>query len=280
MFCVKIRIRHIYKNNNEGDKLNKNIKIKELNINYKVQGKGDKILLLHGWGVNMSYFDGIITSLEKSHEVIALDLPGFGESDEPKEAWSATHYGDFVLEFIKSLKIDKLSLLGHSNGGRIIINIASRKELPFEIDKIILTASAGIVHKKTLKQKINTMKYKIGRIILSSKIVSKANPNALEEYRSKYGSADYRNATPIMRQTLVLLVNEDLRHLLPGIKMPTLLLWGDQDTATPIGDAKIMEKLLPDAGLVTLRGGTHFAYMEQPVIVDKVLNSFLNVEEV
>lgn len=79
-----------------------------------------------------------------------------------------------------------------------------------------------------------------------------------------------------MRQTLVKVVNEDLRAYLPGIQAPTLLIWGEKDTATPVSDAKIIEQEIPDAGLCVIRGAGHFAFVERPFEVHVILNNFLN----
>ena len=100
-------------------------------------------------------------------------------------------------------------------------------------------------------------------------------PNALESLKKKFGSEDYRNASPMMRDILVKVVNEDLEPLLPNIKQSTLLIWGTEDTATPLSDAKIMENLIPDAGIVEVKGAGHYSFLEQPQLVNVVLDSFL-----
>ena len=121
--------------------------------------------------------------------------------------------------------------------------------------------------------------YKFLKILVGNKLVLKIFPNALNNLKKKFGSADYRNATPIMRDTLVKTVNEDLTDLLPNIKQSTLLIWGENDTATPLEDAKKMESLIKDSGLVTIKGAGHFSFVEQPAFVNRVLNSFFNKKE-
>ncbi len=250
--------------------------INDIKINYSVTGEGESnIVLLHGWGSSIKLFEGLIKHLSKNHKVYALDMPGFGGSVEPPSAWAVDDYVDFVIDFIKAMGIKKTHILGHSFGGRVIIKMANRENIGFELDKIVLVDSAGIRPKRTAKQKRKTFIYKIGRTILSLPPVQFLYPEAIENYRKSHGSADYNAATPLMRQVLVKVVNEDLEYLLPGIKQSTLLIWGDLDTATPLADAKKMEELIPDAGLVVLKGGTHFSYLEQPVIVNRVLDSFL-----
>jgi pimeloyl-ACP methyl ester carboxylesterase len=72
-------------------------------------------------------------------------------------------------------------------------------------------------------------------------------------------------------------VNEDLTGILPGIKQETLLIWGDADTATPIGDAKIMEEKIPGSGLAVLTGAGHFSFLEQPVIFRNIMRSYFEI---
>lgn len=74
---------------------------------------------------------------------------------------------------------------------------------------------------------------------------------------------------------MVKLINEDLKVYLPNINAPTLLLWGEKDTATPIEDAYIMEKSIPDAGLVKVDGCTHYVFLEQPIYINKIIKTFL-----
>lgn len=253
------------------------MKINNIEINYIKEGKGDKkILLLHGWGANIELFKGIINYLSNTYTVYALDMPGFGKTPEPKTPWCLDDYVDFVIKFIEKMKIDKLSLLGHSFGGRVIIKLVNREKLKFEVDKLVLVDSAGILPKNK-KKTIKTRIYRTLKVIVGNNITKKVFPNALENLKKKFGSEDYKNATPIMRNILVKVVNEDLEPLLSSIKQSTLLIWGTNDTATPLSDAKIMEKLIPDAGIVEIKGAGHYSFLEQPQLVNAVLGSFLKV---
>jgi len=248
--------------------------INNLKINYIKAGSGTKnILLLHGWGANYTLFDIIIKFLSQKYTVYAIDLPGFGLSDIPKEAWDIDDYVKLVIEFIKVMKMRELSILGHSFGGRIIIKLNSKKELPFKIEKNILIDSAGIRPKSKIT--IKKVTYKILKKAFGNKLIKKVFPNAIEKLKTKFGSTDYKNATPIMRDTLVKVVNEDLTNYLSNIKIPTLLIWGTKDTATPLQDAILMENLIPDAGLVKIEGAGHYSFLENPQLVNSVLEIFL-----
>ncbi len=249
-----------------------------IKINYEQKGEGDLIVLLHGWGSNIKLFANLIDLLSKKYKVVAMDMPGFGASAEPPSAWCVDDYVDFVIDFLKDYNTDKVMLLGHSFGGRVIIKMNSRKNLPFKITKVILVDSAGILPPKSNKKSFRTYYYKAGKAVLSTGIAQKLAPNALENFRKKMGSADYAAASPLMRQVLVKVVNEDLEPLLPNIKCPTLLVWGVNDTATPLSDGEKMEKLIPDAGLVKLENAGHYSFLEQQFTFNRVMSSFMKLD--
>ena len=250
-----------------------------LKINYEEKGEGDLIVLLHGWGSNITLFANMTDLLSKKYKVVAMDMPGFGKSDEPKEVWDVSSYVQFVIDFLKDYDTKEVMLLGHSFGGRVIIKMHSRDDLPFKITKVILVDSAGIMPPKSNKKSWRTRYYKMGKAVLSMKPVQKLFPDALENFRKKMGSADYAAASPMMRQVMVKVVNEDLEPYLPNIKAPTLLIWGVNDTATPLSDGEKMEKLIPDAGLVKLENAGHYSFLEQQFTFNRVMCSFLKISD-
>lgn len=249
-----------------------------LNINYIDKGEGELVVLLHGWGANISLFNSMIELLSAKYRVVAMDMPGFGGSDEPKEAWNVEDYKNFVTEFLKSYDADEITFLGHSFGGRVIIKMFETGNLPFKIKKLVLTGSAGVLPKKSTKQKIKQRVYKMTRKIYSSPLVTKLFPDALENLRRKNGSADYNAASPVMRQTLVKVVNEDLTHAFHKVTPPTLLVWGRNDTATPLADGQLMEKLMPEAALVVLDNSGHYAFLDEMFAFNKILASYMNID--
>lgn len=253
--------------------------VNNIRINYEQKGKGDLIVLLHGWGSNIKLFANLIDLLSKKYTVVAMDMPGFGESEEPPAAWCVDDYVDFVIDFLKDYDNRNIMFLGHSFGGRVIIKLNSRTNLPFKISKVILVDSAGILPPKSNKKSFRTYYYKAGKAFLSTGLMQKIAPDALENFRKKMGSADYAAASPLMRQVLVKVVNEDLEPLIPNIKCPTLLVWGVNDTATPLSDGEKMEKLIADSGLVKLENAGHYSFLEQQFTFNRVMCSFLKIED-
>lgn len=249
--------------------------IDNLKVNYIKQGTGRTVLILPGWGTVANTYLTLINSISTYANVLCLDMPGFGESEEPKRSWNLDDYIDFIIKFIESQKIEELDLIGHSNGGRIIIKLMGQENLKFKVNKIILIGSAGIVNKKSLRVRLKIKTFKFCKKIAQLKPIKMIFPNLLDKVKNHFGSADYKDANPIMKETMVKLINEDVRNFLPKINVPTLLIWGENDTATPITDAEIMEKMIPDAGLIKVKGCSHYVFLENPAFVNIVIKNFL-----
>lgn len=255
-----------------------NIEVDGYNICYKITGSGEEtVVMLQGWGTDLGVYDSVANAINDKYRFVQFDLPGFGGSDEPKEPWNVDAYADFFCRFMEALDIKKATLIGHSYGGRIIIKLAARESIPFEIKNIVLIDSAGIMPKRSFKQKFNIRKYKIIKKIVNVKLIYALFPELIDDWRSRQGSADYRNASPMMRQCMVMAVNEDLTDLLPKIRQDTLLIWGDKDTATPIGDGKLMEEKIQSSGLAILPGCGHFSFLENPAVFKSIMRSYFNI---
>lgn len=238
------------------------INIRNININYIQYGSGSDIVLLHGWGQNIAMMKPIGDRLQKNHRITILDFPGFGDSEEPKIALTVYDYCEILEELLKKLKVKKPVIMGHSFGGRIAIIYASRNE----VEKVVLFGSPCI--RKEVKPNLKL------RMLKSLKKIP--GINKLEGFAKNHmGSRDYKNASEIMKKILVNVVNEDLSECAKKINVPTLLIWGDRDTEAPVEDAKELEKIIPDAGLIVLPNSTHYAYLENLPQVINILNNFL-----
>lgn len=261
-----------------------NTNINGLNINYIDEGSGKLLVMLHGWGSNIDLFSGVVGFAKSKYHVVAMDMPGFGKSDEPVDPMNVDDYVEFVLSFIKKLYPEEKEIifLGHSMGGRIIIKLASgihdgRIKTDFTIPKVILTDSAGVIPVKTETQNKRTKRYKFYKNLITKTGLVKVFPGLLDSLQKKFGSADYAAASPVMRKSLVMCVNEDLVPYMPSVTMPALLIWGDRDTATPLSDGQLMEKLMPEAGLAVINGAGHYTFLDSPVLYNRILGSFLGI---
>lgn len=249
------------------------INIDGLNINYTDTGSGTPVLLLHGWGSSCNVYKGIINTLSSRCRLVAPDFPGCGGSDIMKEPWDLDKYCDFVLKFMKATGLENPIMIGHSHGGRVTLYMTAKGMVTPE--KIVLLDAAGIVPKKSFKQKFRTKSFKIIKKLLSLPVIKNFSAGLLDKARKHYGSADYNAAPEVLRHTLVSLVNTDIREFLPNIKCPSLLIWGENDTATPLADAKIIESLIPDSGLCVIKGTGHFSFCEKPYEANAIINSFI-----
>ena len=236
------------------------ITIDGLKINYTQYGEGKDIILLHGWGQNIEMMKPIGDNLCKNFKITILDFPGFGESDEPKRTWKIDDYELLLEEFVEKVKIKKPIVIGHSFGGRLAIRYSARNP----IEKLVLFGSPCIRIQENLPLKVKILKG----------LKKLPGMNSFGEYMKKYiGSRDYKAASPVMRQTLVEVVNEDLSKYAREIEEPALLIWGNNDIEAPLNEAKELEKIMVDAALIVLPG-THYAYLENLNQVINILNNF------
>lgn len=247
------------------------IDIDGLNINYIDEGKGRHVLLLHGWGGSIQTMMPIFNILKEKFRVVALDLPGFGNSDIPKEPWNSYDYAECINKFIEELNLNEIILFGHSHGGRISIVLASKYNF---VKNLILIDSAGIIPKRKAKYYIKVYWFKmLKKIYLTFPLKNKQEK--LDKFYKKFGSRDYRDAEGVMRQTMVKVINDNLLRLLSDIKAPTLLIWGENDEDTPLYMGEMMEKEIPDSGLVILKGAGHYSYIDNYEQFRAIINVFL-----
>ena len=235
-------------------------KVKDLNINYIQYGEGEDIILLHGWGQNIKMMDPVGQNLEDKFRITILDLPGFGSSETPKFAYTINDYTELLHDFLESLNIKKPTLIGHSFGGRIAINYSAI----YPVNKLVLFGSPFIVREK------KGLKVKILKSLKKIKILD----GFAEKVKKHIGSEDYKAANGIMREILVQTVNTDLSESAKKINVPTLLIWGENDEAVPIDEAKLLENTISESALIVLPG-THYCYLENLGRVISILEHFL-----
>jgi len=245
--------------------------IDHLGISYLLEGTGEPLVILHGWGCNKEMFQFLIDYYKHKYRVYAFDLPGFGESTEPTVTYNTQMYVEVMIQAFGYLGITKPVVVGHSFGGRILIKMATQ----VEFSKMILMGSAGVVNKRPLNYYVKVYSYKFMKRLYQLPGIKKLYPEAVEKLRKNAGSSDYNKATERMKHILSTVVNEDLRDIFELVTVSTLLIWGDKDTATPLSDAKLMEKQFNDAGLVIFEGASHYAFLEQKNRFLKVLDAFI-----
>lgn len=238
------------------------LQVGELQINYEVYGQGPRLLLLHGWGLDLGSFDSVVPALAQKFQVIRLDLPGFGLSSALPETFDILDYAQIVEKFLETLEIKQTAILGHSFGGAVSIHLASFSN---RISKLILESSAGL-YPKNLFVRLKVFFYK--------SLKKSISPNYLEKLQKILGSVDYKNSGPL-RKSLIKVVNSNVLSLLPRIQVPTLIIWGDQDELTTAAEAQILNKGIRDSSIVFLNDCGHFPHLERPREFIKAVCDFL-----
>ncbi len=251
--------------------MEKNIELDGLSVRMEVTGEGRPLILMHGWGCDHTTVRSIAATAAQTHTVYNIDFPGFGGSQEPSEVWGVERYTRMVEELARKENLESPVLVGHSFGGRVAILYASRNKA----DKVVLVDAAGIKPKRSLKYYLKVYSFKAGKRFWELLLGKEKAGARIDAMRARRGSSDYAGASPMMRRILSKVVNEDLTDRLPLISAPTLLIWGETDTATPLSDAKKMARLIPDAGLVSFPGCGHYSFLDNPVQFRAVLSSFL-----
>lgn len=237
-------------------------KTNDININYELYGNGsDTIVFLHGWGQNIAMMKPIANPLAKKHQILILDLPGFGSSEEPKTAITVYEYVDIINKLINELKLTNITLVGHSFGGKLALLYASK----YKTKKLVVLASPFDVEIKKLSLKTRLFKT-IKKLPGMSKI---------SEAAKKYiGSTDYKNASPIMREILTKHVNTDITKDVRKIKCPTLIIWGTSDEMVNVKKAYELRDLIKDSAVIIYPYCTHYAYLEDLDKTNRILSSF------
>ena len=247
------------------------IEIDGLKINYKLEGEGKPVILMHGWQQNLLMMDYIFNHLKNNFKVLSFDFCGHGESDDPKTPWGVSDYTKNLEKIIETFNMENPILIGHSFGCRVAITYASYNK----VNKMILTGAAGIKPKRSFYYHVRVKTYKFLKKLVNA-VGSESLTKALE---GKFGSSDYKNTKGVMRETFVKVVNDDVSSILEKIECPTLLVWGEFDEAVPLSMGKTMEANMKDAALVVFEKDDHFAYFHQWQRFNLVIDAMLEKDK-
>lgn len=247
-------------------------------IIYQTIGEGKPLVILHGWGSSKRVMIPVAKHLSRLRKSYVLDLPGFGESPEPDRGWSIDDYADAVEAFINDLPYEKVDLLVHSFGGRIVLKLLSREFGKSHVDKVLITGGAGMKPKRSMKfyfRKYTAKTLKAPFMVLPGSLREKA----LSWLRStslwkSLGSSEYSELSGVMRETFVRSVTEYLEPCLPDIPHEVLLIWGRNDDATPVYQGQRIEKGIEHAALVIIEDAGHYAFLDKPKQFARIAEAF------
>jgi pimeloyl-ACP methyl ester carboxylesterase len=252
-------------------RVDRQLDIQGISTRCRTVGSGPQVLVLHGWGASIEAVSSIVSALEPRCTVHAVDLPGFGRSGMPPRPWGVEDYSEWTRALLDGLGLGRVSIVGHSHGGRTAIHLAARH--PERVDKLVLVDAAGIRAPRTLRWYRRVAMAKLAKHVLNR---FGSQGRALSaRLVGRTASGDYSATDEALRPTFNRLVSTDLTPLLPDVRASTLLIWGEDDKDTPLRDGETMERLIPDAGLVVFAGAGHFAYADQPQRFARVVQHFL-----
>ncbi len=252
-------------------------------ISWSKSGKGKPLLFLHGWGSNSSSFAPVLGRLQSVRTCFLPDFPGFGNSGKPKKPWTVSDYADAIDSFVqKHIPDGPFDLIVHSFGARVAIKLLTRPEISSRIDKVIFTGAAGLIPKRSTQyylKKYTAKLLKLPFLILPTTLREKGLASLRKSTLWKnLGSSDYQKLGGVMRQTFVNVVTEHLDEELPKISHEILLLWGKDDVATPLEQAKRMEAGLKNCALILLDGAGHYAFIDKPAQFAAIAVAYLEPE--
>ncbi len=226
-----------------------------------VPSDGTGIVYLHGWGRNKSDVLPFLDLLPKETAVFVPDLPGFGDTEAPGGPWGASEYADSladaICEFSSRYEISDTVIVGHSFGGKVALVLAVKNIVPALVGVVLV----GAPILRPTDAPSPSVRYRLWRALFHLKLVSSAR---FEHVRDAYGSSDYRNASGMMREVFVRVVNEEHGDEMRTVAIPVEMVAGSTDTAAPIECARRAAALNPLAHLTTLEGLGHMIPLTRP----------------
>ena len=229
------------------------------------------VLALHGWGRSHRDFEEALHGLD----AIALDLPGFGATPPAPEPMSTDDFAA-AIEPVLEVAAPAVVVVGHSHGGRVAVRLAARR--PEAVKALVLIAAPVLQrqHRAKPARRLRALK-----VLRRFGLVSESR---LEDYRRSHGSADYRAAEGVQRDTLVRVINESFETELGALRCPVILLWGQEDLDVPLEVAERAAELIgsslapadrPTVAIEVLPGVGHLVPTAAPEAVAGAIRSLL-----
>jgi pimeloyl-ACP methyl ester carboxylesterase len=221
------------------------------------------IYIIHGWTYDISPWEEVAKDLrDLGVRAVLLRVPGLTEASE--KVWTIEDY----VRWADSEIPDGAVALGHSNGGRILLNLANRK--PRKLSKMILLDAAG-VYEFSLKRTILRV---VAKVLAPFKYI----PGLRRLLHKFIGASDYDRATPNMKKTLHNMIMSDKALDVVKITTSTEIIWGDQDIITPLRQGLKLEKMIKGSSLRVVKGWPHSPYLRHKKELAKVIYETLEGE--
>jgi pimeloyl-ACP methyl ester carboxylesterase len=240
------------------------------------EGSDPPVLLLHGWGASAASFSGLLQLSRTPRRLVALDLPGFGDSPLGSPNWTRASYAQLVRQFLVSRSWAEVTVLGHSYGGGVALRLAGEPSPP--LDRLILCAASGLRFPTSGGLGARLRAFRALRKSAEAVLPKRLSQPAVEWLRQRFGSADYRAAGPL-RPVMVRAVQEDLSSVAERVTVPTLIIWGGKDKELPLVPyGRRLRELIATSELVEFEGSGHFPFVDEPGRFASVFDSFADAD--
>lgn len=232
------------------------------------------IVILHGWRLSKETYKELMKLFKKKgYSVFALDLPGFGREKKMEKVFRLKDYVSFFYKYLRKKRLEKIILIGHSFGGRLAIKFTS--EYPQLVKKLILTGTPGFSPVRKEKIIFFLILSKIGKAIFSFYPFSLLqNPARRFLYRLARAT-DYVNTEGNLKDTFKSIINEDLVNPMNLLNLPTILVWGEDDSIVPLKVAEKMHKIIKKSRLIVVSNASHKLPYQQPVEFIQAIEDYL-----
>jgi pimeloyl-ACP methyl ester carboxylesterase len=248
-----------------------------LEINYKIAGQGEPLLIWHGWGGSSDSWQKVQENLSQNFQVISLDLPGFGRSSIPPQAWKTDDYLAILSTIAEKLGLRSFYLAGHSFGGGLAAKFSAQN--PQKVKALVLAGAAIFRSKERMnwRQKIASALAKIGLVFEKTPLIGKSLYSLARGFIYRLaGVHDYSRTSGVMKETFKNIISEDLSGYLSQIKAPTLILWGKEDKSTPLEDAFAIQKLVRGSQIKIIEKAGHSPHLTRPEATSDLISKFFN----
>lgn len=262
-----------------------------IKVRYRDVGEGPPVLLLHGLGTSMvTWFYNLSALVKSGFRVLAMDLPGHGDSDKPKDlVYDPNGAVELIRQFLDTLGLSKISLVGNSAGG-LVVGMFSLA-YPQRVDKLVLVAAGGLGREVTWVLRAVSVPV-LGELLYQPALQSPENlarhifhrpppflPEVLPEMeRVRTLPGARRAAIKSIRSSISLVGQRKERFLLDRLKgfpRPVLTVWGANDAILPVSQARAAKSVLPSAEVSIMPECGHWPHMEKPELFNHTLIQFL-----
>ena len=226
------------------------------------------VVALHGWRRTHADFDAVLEGLD----AIAPDLPGFGATAPPAAGWGSPEYAEALIPVLEQ-EAWPVVLLGHSFGGRVALLIAAGRP---DLVKALILTGVPLLRPGGAQAPKPAIGLRVAKALNRAGLVSEAR---LERRRRRSGPPDYQAVSGVLRDVFVRVVNETddgtYRRALGAVECPVELLWGENDTAAPVGVADEAAALAPGSTVIRLPGVGHLTPSEAPAALQAAIRRHL-----